>query len=120
MSDQAKEDDEFWKAVRRLPDPVTCFSNGACCPWCGGLAKTVTFGMNNCEECGKAYAFGYPDWHDGKDPVSWVPFPFAEFDACGGRADLIPEFKPNDRLKEIYFQKSEERLGVHADMSKAN
>lgn len=112
--------EEFSKAIRRLPNPVSCFSDGACCPWCGGVKKTVTFGMNNCEECGKSYAFGYPDWHEEKDPVSWVPFPFMEFEALGGRADLIPEFKPNERLQKIYFQKAEERLGVWADMSSAN
>ncbi len=115
-----QEADEFGRALRRLPQAVSCFSNGACCPWCGGLNKTVTFGMNNCEECVQPYAFGYPDWHEGKDPVSWVPFPFTEFSALGGRADVIPEFKPNDRLKAIYFQKAEEHLGVHADTTTAN
>lgn len=112
--------EEFKKAIRRLPIPVSCFSNGACCCWCGGLNKTVTFGRNICVECGKEYAFGYPEWHSEKDPVSWVPFPFAEFEACGGRANLIPEFIPNERLKEIYFQKAEEHIGVHADMSSPN
>lgn len=112
--------EEFSKALRRLPVPVSCFSNGACCPWCGGLNKTVTFGMNNCIECGKEYAFGYPDWHPEKDPLSWVPLPWREFDACGGRADLIPVFEPNDRLKQIYFQKSEEHIGRHADMTTPN
>jgi hypothetical protein len=112
--------EEFSKALRRLPLPVSCFSNGACCPWCGALNKTVTFGMNGCVECGKEYAFGYPDWHSEKDPVSWVPFPWREFEACGGRADLIPEFKPNERLQQIYFQKTEEHLGRHADMTTPN
>ncbi|GLR55112.1 hypothetical protein KYK30_31665 [Shinella yambaruensis] len=120
MNDRDKRDEEFWKAVRRLPLPITCFANGACCPWCGGLATIVRFGPNHCEECEKPYAFGYPEWHEGKDPLSWVPFPFAEFEALGGRADLLPEFIPNDRLKEIYFQKAEERLGAQADMSKKN
>lgn len=112
--------DEFSKAVSRLPVPVSSFSNGACCPWCGGLNKAVMFGLNNCVECGKEYAFGYPDWHGGKGPLSWVPFPFVEFEACGGRAELIPAFKPNDRLKKIYFQKTEEHIGLQADMTTPN
>jgi len=71
--------------------------------------------MNGCEECGKEYAFGYPDWSDGKDgPISWVPFPWKEFHAMGERSDILPEWKPNDRLKAIYFEKAEERLGVSA------
>jgi hypothetical protein len=115
-----KEREEFTKALKRLPPEVSCFANGACCPWCGGLNKTVTFGMNNCQECGKEYAFGYPDWHEGKDPVSWVPFPWREFDALGKRADVLPEWKPNERLQRIYFQKTEERLGVYADERRAN
>ena len=107
---------EFVRAVKRLPPPVTCFANGACCPWCGGLNKTVTFGaMNACGECGKAFAFGYPDWHEGKDPVSWVPFPFKEFAAVGERADMVPEWHPNERLKAIYFQKAEEAIGTSAE-----
>ncbi|EHK57674.1 hypothetical protein MAXJ12_08719 [Mesorhizobium alhagi CCNWXJ12-2] len=78
--------------------------------------------MNNCEECGKSYAFGYPDggWHEGKDPISWVPFPFREFDATGRRADLLPVWEPNERLKEVYFRKAEETLGVYADTAQAN
>jgi hypothetical protein len=107
--------DEFKKAIKKLPPPVSCFSNGACCPWCGGLSKTVTFGMNNCEECGKAYAFGYPEWHSEKDPVSWVPFPWKELDATGGKASLLPDWKPNERLQQIYFRKAEENLGEYAE-----
>lgn len=113
--------EEFRKALTRLPPPISCFSNGACCPWCGGLAKTVTFGMNNCEECGKPFAFGYPEWCESKEgPQSWVPFPWREFDAVGHRADCLPDWQPNERLKEIYFQKTEERLGVWANQRVAN
>lgn len=115
-----KDFDEFAQALRRLPVPISCFSDGACCPWCGAVKNTVTFGMNVCEECDRSYAFGYPDWHDQKDPISWVPFPSYEFDALGGKADLIPVFRPNKRLQEIYFRKSEEQLGMFADVTKPN
>jgi hypothetical protein len=115
-----RDEEEFSLAVRKLPQPVSCFSDGACCPWCGGISGTVTFGMNACVECEKPYAFGYPDWHAGKDPVSWVPFPFSEFFALGSSAELIPDFHPNKRLLEIYFQQAEESLGIHADTARPN
>lgn len=116
ISEKDKKWTEFTKAVSRLPPPVSCFSNGACCPWCGGLNKTVTFDrMNDCIECERSYAFGYPPWHDGRDPVSWVPFPFREFSAVGERADMITNWEPNDRLKAIYFEKAEERIGLSAE-----
>lgn len=121
MSDsQDRETEEFRLVLSRLPPPVSCFSNGACCPWCGGMHKTVTFGMNICEDCGKSYAFGYPEWHEGKDPISWVPFPWREFYAMGKKVSILPPWKPNERLQEIYFQKAEEMLGVRADSRVAN
>lgn len=108
------EQDEFTKAIRRLPPSLSCFSDGAGCPWCGCLHQTVTFGKNTCEECERPFLFGYPDWHEGKDPISWVSFPWAAFDALGSRADILPEWKPNERLQHLYFQKAEECLGVSA------
>lgn len=115
-----KERDEFVKAMRRLPVPITCFSNGAACPWCGAIHKTVTFGLNSCIECERPFAFGYPDWHTSKDPISWVNFPLKEFSALGGRADALAPWEPNERLKAHYFQKAEEHLGVEADGTTPN
>ena len=109
---------EFAEAVRRLPPPITCFANGAPCPWCGWIHKTVTFGSNACLGCAKHFCFGYPDWHEGKDPVSWVPFPNREFDALGGKASLLPDWTPTDLLKSHYHDKAEEASGIHADDSK--
>ena len=115
------EREEFVNAMARLPRPVSCFSNGACCPWCGGLKHDVSFvAMNTSEECEREFAFGYPSWHSEKDPISWVPFPHREFDELGGRADLFPAWQPNKRLQAIYFEKAEEQLGKQADMSRAN
>ena len=117
------EDDkhaEFRKALGRLPVPVTCYSNGAVCPWCGALHQTVTFGRNECVECERPFCFGYPDWHESKDPISWVEFPWKAFDALGGKADAIAPWQPNKRLQQIYFDKSEERLGTYADPSRPN
>lgn len=111
---------EFSKALRKLPPPVTCFSNGAVCPWCGSLHRTVTFGHNECDECSRPFGFGYPDWHEGKDPISWVQFPFKEFEAVGHRADALDDWKPNERLQQIYFQKAEESLGTYADETTPN
>jgi hypothetical protein len=112
--------EEFSRALRRLPPPVPCFSDGACCPWCGSVSASVTFGMNSCEECGKGFAFGFPEWSDGKTPVSWVPFPWKEYYALGERADLLPTWEPNERLQAIYFEQAEERLGIYADRSAPN
>lgn len=111
---------EVRKALSRIPIPVTCYSNGGVCPWCGALHKTVTFGANECNECSRPFYFGYPDWHEGKDPVSWVAFPWKEFYALGERAEALAPWQPNKRLQEIYFQKSEESLGTYADESKPN
>lgn len=111
---------EFSKALRRLPPPITCFSNGAVCPWCGSIHKTVTFGPNACVECERSFLFGYPDWHEGKDPISWVHFPFKEFEALGGKSEALAPWTPNDRLKAFYFQNSEEHLGAWADASMPN
>lgn len=106
--------DEFAKALKKLPPPLSCFADGAGCPWCGKLHRTVSFGKNICEECDRPFLFGYPDWHPGKDPLSWVNFPWAAFDALGGRADVLPSWEPNERLRHHYFQKAEESLGVSA------
>ena len=111
--------DEFYKAVKKIPPPVSCFSNGVACPWCGYLHRTISFSMNNCEECGRAFAFGYPEFHSGDDPVSWVPFPWREFHECGEKASLLEDWKPNERLQRLYFQKAEERLGVSAEENPA-
>lgn len=113
MSDSS----EFSKAVRKLPPQVSCFANGALCPWCGWLHATITFGGNNCLNCAKFFQFGYPEWHEGKDPVSWVPFPFREFEALGGRADLLPDWKPNHAIKQARHEKVEEATGIYADRS---
>lgn len=121
MSDTAEANDaEFMAAIRKLPRPVTCFANGAACPWCGDLHATVTFGINECAECSRKFCFGYPDWHEGKDPVSWVNFPWKEWDALGQRADLIENWTPNKRLQQIYFQQAEDKIGVWADTAKPN
>jgi hypothetical protein len=34
--------------------------------------------------------------------MSWVPFPFLEWEAMGQKATLLAEWKPNDRLRDIY------------------
>lgn len=114
MKRKDKAYEEFAKALKRLPPPLTCFSDGAACPWCGALHETVTFGKNVCRECERQFFFGYPDWHEGKDPISWVDFPWAAFYALGSRADLLTSWEPNARLRHLYFQKSEEKLGVSA------
>lgn len=102
----------FAEAFRRIPIPVTCFSDGAACPWCGLLHRTVTFGQNECLECKRPFWFGYPDWHSGKDPISFVPFPFKEWDALGGNPAMLEDWKPNDRLKRLYHMKVEEKTGI--------
>lgn len=114
MSAVDKETAEFAKALKRLPPLLSCFSDGAGCPWCGFVHRSVTFGKNHCEECARPFLFGYPEWREGEDPVSWVEFPWAEFDALGGRADLLPEWRPNERLRHHYFHMAEEQLGVSA------
>lgn len=113
MSDETWK--EFIKASRKLPPPITCFSDGAACPWCGEMHKTVTFGANGCSNCRREFFFGYPDWHSGDDPVSWVPFPHREFEAVGRLARFIEDWEPNDQLKHHYHQKAEERTGIYAD-----
>lgn len=113
------EAEEFARALRKLPRQVACFSNGVVCPWCGWLHETITFGNNECGGCSRQFAFGYPDWHEGKDPVSWVNFPWKEWDAFK-RADLMERWSPNKRLQEIYFQQAEEKVGRWADTTKPN
>lgn len=119
MSDQDAVSQEFTKAMAKIPRPIVCFADGAVCPWCGCLHKTVTFGRNECDGCQRSYCFGYPDWLEGKEPVSYVNFPWKEFDAFK-RADLMENWVPNKRLKEIYFQQSELQLGMFANVSKPN
>lgn len=107
-------------ALAKLPPPVPCFANGAACPWCGALHQTVTFGSNSCLECSRPFQFGYPDWEDRKDPVSWVAFPHREFEAVGFKVDLLPDWKPNDRLKNIYHRQAEQQTGIRADSGRPN
>ncbi len=94
---------KFVAALKKLPPPISCFSDGAACPWCGDLQKTVTFGENVCALCSKPFCFGYPDWHPGDDPLSHVPFPWREFDAVGQNPDALPNWKPNALLKDLYY-----------------
>ena len=104
--------DEFAKALGKLPPPIPCFSNGAPCPWCGHIHKTITFGENLCGECARAFLFGYPDWDAGRDPLSHVPVPHREFEALGGKADLLPDWEPTDLLKHHYHQIKERETGI--------
>ena len=117
MSDDLKE---FHDALSRLPKPIAAFKDGAICPWCGELHVTVTFGENNCKECGKYFCFGYPEWWERKDPCSWVPFPWKEYDALGRNNALLPRWTPNRVLQQMYFQDTEQELGQWADESTAN
>lgn len=106
--------DEFRLAMAKLPPPLTCFSDGAACPWCGWMHATITFGGNNCADCGRAFSFGYPPWDSGKEPMTYVNFPWREWDALGRRADLLPDWRPNDLLKSHYHDKAVEVAGVYA------
>jgi hypothetical protein len=115
-----EEDAEFIRAMRKLPRPVACCADGAVCPWCGALHRAVTFGQNQCDECDHGYSFGYPEWHEGKEPISYVPFPWREWEALGQRADLIENWSPNKQLQQLYFKQSEEQIGILADLSKPN
>ena len=108
--------ENFQKAIRKLPPPVPCFANGAICPWCGAVHATITFGENTCIECGKFFAFGYPDWHQGDDPISHVPFPWKEFEAVGQNPDALPDWEPNDRLKSHYHDIKERETGIVSPM----
>lgn len=115
MSARALTDSEWrtaqiTEALRRLPPPLSALPEGALCPWCGALHRTVRFGRNECMGCGRAFSFGFPEWESlSSDRVySWVPFPFREFQALGLRADLLPRWEPNDRLREQYRMEAEE------------
>jgi hypothetical protein len=112
---------EFSKALAKIPRQVPCYSNGAVCPWCGKLHGTVSFiEANVCTACDRSYLFGYPDWHEGKDPISYVNFPWKAWDAFGHSAEHIGNWEPNDQLKSIYFQQTEERIGIYADAATPN
>lgn len=118
MEDKRKK--EFAKALARIPVPIECFTNGAACPWCGFIHRTITFGENACDDCRKPFLFGYPDYYTGDAPISHVPFPHREFDELGARADLLPKWEPNDLLKQHYHQKTEEKTGIYSDKQKPN
>lgn len=112
------EKDEFAKALRKLPPSISCFANGAACPWCGVIHRTVTFGEMTCAECRRAWCFGYPDWHVGVDPISYVNFPWKEWDAMGRRADILEDWQPTDLLKAHYHQQMEDRTGIYPNEGK--
>nr|WP_321482316.1 hypothetical protein [uncultured Cohaesibacter sp.] len=100
----------FAAALGKIPPPIPCFSNGVCCPWCGFLHETITFGQNECMECRRQFLFGFPgEWETRIPgcPESWVNFPSYEFHILGDKASLIPEFVPTDRLKEVWKQADE-------------
>lgn len=107
--------DQFAAALKRLPRPISDFGDGAACPWCGALHKTVTYGRNFCDECRHEFRFGHPEWGAGKECWTWVDFPWKEFEALGNRADLVEKWVPNLRVKGLHFQKAEERIGKEAD-----
>lgn len=104
MSQQDWDRECFHQAILGLPPPVSCFADGAICPWCGAHHETITFGCNNCAECHRFFVFGFPDWGEcvrGR-PESFVPFPWKQWDAFKNKANAIPRFVPNDRLKRAY------------------
>lgn len=104
LSAKEWEDANFMAALLRLPTPVPMFDDGAVCPWCGALNPSLhLMDWNHCHECGRRFLFGYPPWdEDGTRPLSWVPFPSREWLMLGKRASLLDDWKPNERLKEIY------------------
>lgn len=104
----------FCEALKRLPPPMTDFSNGAGCPWCGWLHTTVTYGDNQCEACGRGFQFGHPDWTDDNECWTWVAFPHRQWELLGRRMEVIAKWIPNEIIKALHFQKAEEALGVSA------
>lgn len=105
------EASNFHQALVRIPPPIPCFRDGACCPWCGQVHTTVSFGLNECKRCRRNFAFGFPtNWEAAipECPETWVNFPSDEFDRLGGKADLIPEFKPSEFLKKIWERADKE------------
>ena len=107
-------EDAFEKSLRkkmdwlsRLPPPVPAniTACGAPCPWCGFTNRTITFGRANpCEDCGRPFYFGIPDWADGPEYFTWVMPRWQERDLLESHPDLFPKWEPNDRLKEINFR----------------
>lgn len=99
-----ERDAAFKFVTANLPMPIPAYDNCACCPWCGYAHHTVTFGEMLCDECGKCFRFGYPQWGSVVEnrPESFVTFPFAEFNAMGSKAGKFPKFNRTKRLMEIY------------------
>ena len=104
MSAREWEEANFMEALQRIPRPVLMYDDAIICPWCGaphGSANLVR--INSCEQCKRPYCFGYPPWDADSDrPMTWVNFPHAEFQAVGGKASALEDWKPNERLTEIY------------------
>lgn len=46
--------------------------------------------------------FGYPDWYDGLDPLSYVEVPWREFEAVHRNPNAMPDWEPTDQLKSHY------------------
>ena len=101
--------DDFAEAFRRIPPPISAFANGAACPWCGSLHRTVTFGLNECHDCKRPFRFGAPDWAEPDGAImSWVDFPHREFDELGRKPNLLPPWEPTPLLIAHYRQKERE------------
>ena len=83
LSAEEWETAEFGEIFSRLPFPVPVLSDGAVCPWCGEVHRTVCFEGNLCESCGRGFNFGFPPWGEcvPMRPESYVHVPWKELDA---------------------------------------
>jgi hypothetical protein len=124
ISDDDWETSQFRRLLQGLPPSIPMFSDAAACPWCGSLHTTITIGRNQCQECGRAFFFGFPPWGARFEnlPESYVHCPHKEFEEMGKRGDILPVFKPNGRLTRLYGYVAEmaaDEIG-HPQSSKLN
>jgi hypothetical protein len=90
--------------LEKLPAPIPLKLCGRpVCPWCGSEHDTISFGLSNaCQECGRPFFFGYPDWADEEDcPLSWVALSWSERQLAMRVPHLLPQWRPNERLKGL-------------------
>ena len=99
--------------LEKLPPSIPLKTTGRpTCPWCGYEHNTITFAENTCDDCGRPFLFGYPDWADEKDcPMAWVRLRWDEEALAIENPHLLPAWKPNDRIKKLQHQMAIETTG---------